>query len=75
MRMHVVTSVVFDSFRPYGLCRPLSMGFSRQEYWSALPCLSPGDLLHSGIELMSRMSPALAGAGVNSQPPVPLAKP
>ena len=29
-------------------CRPtgssLSMGFSRQEYWSGLPCLSPGDL-------------------------------
>ena len=26
------------------------MGFSRQEYWSGLPCLSPGDLLNSGIE-------------------------
>ena len=23
---------------------PLSMGFSRQEYWSGLPCLPPGDL-------------------------------
>ena len=29
---------------------PLSMGFSRQEYWSGLPFPSPGDLPHSGIE-------------------------
>ena len=28
----------------------LSMGFSRQEYWSGLPCLPPGDLSHSGTE-------------------------
>ena len=35
---------------------PLSMGFSRQEYWSGLPFPSPGDLPDPGIE-----SPALAG--------------
>ena len=29
---------------------PLSMGFSGQEYWSGLPCPSPGDLPDSGIE-------------------------
>ena len=29
---------------------PLSMGFSRQEYWSGLPCLPPGDLPGPGIE-------------------------
>ena len=29
---------------------PLSMGFSRQEYWSELPCLPPGDLSNPGIE-------------------------
>ena len=29
---------------------PLSMGFSRQEYWSVLPFPSPGDLLDSGVE-------------------------
>ena len=29
---------------------PLSMGFSRQEYWSGLPCPSPGDLPNPGIE-------------------------
>ena len=30
---------------------PLSMGFFRQEYWSGLPCPSPGDLSNPGIEL------------------------
>ena len=39
---------------------PLSMGFSRQEYWSRLPFLSPGDLPDPGIEPASRTSPALA---------------
>ena len=29
---------------------PLSMGFSRQEYWSGLPFLSPGDFPDTGIE-------------------------
>ena len=40
---------------------PLSMGFSRQEYWSELPFLSPGDLPNPGIEPVSLMSPVLAG--------------
>ena len=40
---------------------PLSMGFSRQEYWSELPCPPPGDLSHPGIEPASLTSPALAG--------------
>ena len=40
---------------------PLSMGFSRQEYWSGLPCLPPGDLPDPGIEPASVMSPAVAG--------------
>ena len=31
----------------------LSMGLSRQEYWSALPCPPPGDLPYPGIESMS----------------------
>ena len=30
---------------------PLSMGFSRQEYWSGLPCPPPGDLLTQGSHL------------------------
>ena len=32
---------------------PLSMGFSRQEHWSGLPCPSPGDLPDPGVEPMS----------------------
>ena len=39
----------------------LSMGFSRQEYWSGLPCSPLGDLPNPGIEPASPMSPALAG--------------
>ena len=39
---------------------PLSMGFSRQEYWSRLPCRSPGDLPNSGIKPPSFTSPVLA---------------
>ena len=42
-------------------CRaPLSMGFSRQEYWSGLPFLSPGDLPDPGMQTGSLMSPELA---------------
>ena len=40
---------------------PLSMGFSRQEYWSGLPFPSPGDLSNPGIKPESLMSPALVG--------------
>ena len=40
---------------------PLSMGFSRLEYWSGLPFPSPGDLPIPGIESVSLTSPALAG--------------
>ena len=39
---------------------PLSMGFSRQEYWSGLPSPPPGDLPDPGIEPAFLMSPALA---------------
>ena len=45
---------------------PLSMGFSRQEYWSGLPFPSPEDLPDPGIELMS---PALAGGFLTTKPP------
>ena len=37
---------------------PLSMGFSRQEYWSGLPYPPPGDIPDPGIEPVSH---ALAG--------------
>ena len=47
---------------------PLSMGFSRQEYWSALPFPHPGDLPDPGIILVSPMSPALAGGYFTTVP-------
>ena len=40
---------------------PLSMGFSRQNYWSGLPCPPPGGLPDWGIKPAALMSPALAG--------------
>ena len=49
----------------------LSMGFSRQEYWSGLPCPPPGDLSDPGIKPVSPISPALA----DSSPQVPPGKP
>ena len=39
---------------------PLSVGFSKQEYWSGLPHPPPGDLPNPGVEPASLMSPALA---------------
>ena len=47
----------------------LSTGFPRQEYWSALPFLTPGDVPDSGIEPTSLKSPALAGRLFNTEPP------
>ena len=40
---------------------PLSLGFSRQEYWSGMPCPPLGDLSDPGIKPMSLVFPALAG--------------
>ena len=44
---------------------PLSMGFSRQEYWSGLPCPPPGDRPNPGIQ---PASPALAGGFFTTEP-------
>ena len=44
----------------------LSVGFSRQEYWSGLPFPSPGDLPNPGIE---PRSPALEADALTSEPP------
>ena len=40
---------------------PLSLGFSRKEYWSGLPCPPPGELPDPGVEPVSLMLPALSG--------------
>ena len=41
---------LFVNLRTVARQAPFSMGFSRQEYWSGLPCLPPGDLPDPGIK-------------------------
>ena len=55
-----VCSVMSDSVTPWTAAHqaPLSVGFSRQEYWNGLPSPSPGDLPEPGIKPTSL---ALAG--------------
>ena len=50
---------------------PQSMEFSRQEYWSGLPFLSPGDLPDPGIE---PKSPTLQADALPSEPPKSLSR-
>ena len=56
-------SVVSDCVPPHGLYvahqAPLSMEFSRQEYWNGLPFPTSGDHPNSGIKLSSPVSPTL----------------
>ena len=48
---------------------PLSMGFSRQEYWSGLHFLLQGFFPNPGIKSTSLVSPALAGRFFTTEPP------
>ena len=60
-------SVVSGSLKPHGPTRFLCpWGFSRQEYWSGLPCPLPEDLPSPGIE---PRSPALQADSLPSEPP------
>ena len=61
-------SVVFNSANSWTVAQqaPLSMGFSRKEYWSGLPFPSPGDLPDPGIK---PRSPALQADSLPSEPP------
>ena len=58
-----VCSVMSDSAiqRTVAYQAPLSMEFSRQEYWSGLPFPNPGDLFNLGIKPTSLESPVLVG--------------
>ena len=62
-------SVVSDSLQSHGL-QPVRLlcpwGFSKQEYWSGLPCLPPGDLPNVGIK---PRSPSLQADSLPSEPP------
>ena len=55
-----VASVVSDSVQPHRRQAPPSLGFSRQEHLSGLPCPPPGDLRNPGTEPEYLTSPALA---------------
>ncbi|XDA79538.1 hypothetical protein R6Z07F_009548 [Ovis aries] len=65
-------SAVSDSFvTPQTVAHqaPLSMEFSRQEYWSGLLFPTPGDLPNPGIKHMSPESPTSAGGFFTAEPP------
>ena len=47
---------------------PLSMGFSRQEYWTGWPCPPPRNLPDPGIEPVSLVSPTLEGGFFATRP-------
>ena len=67
--LNVSHSIMSDSFAtPWTLAHqaPLSVEFSRQEYWSGWPFSSPGDLPNSGMEAGS---PALWADSLPSEPP------
>ena len=67
--LSVITNVVvFAAATPWTvpLQTPLSVEFSRQEYWSGLPFPSPGDLPDPGIE---SGSPTLQADSLPSEPP------
>ena len=65
-----VASVVSDSATPWTAVHsvPLSMGFSRHEYWSGLPCPSPGKLPDPGIEPHLSGAPRLQADSLPSEP-------
>ena len=69
--MCVSHSVMSDSVTTWTVVfqAPLPMEFSRQEYWSGLPCRSPGDLPNPGIE------PRFPALQVDSLPTEPPRKP
>ena len=48
---------------------PLTMRFSRQEYWCGMPCPPPGDHPNPGIKPVFLMSSALAGGSLPQVPP------
>ena len=68
MAASAVCCCVSDFATPWTVAHqaPLSMGFSKQEYWSGLPFPSPGDLPHPGTESESLTS---AGRFFTTAPP------
>ena len=73
-------SVMSDSLWPHGLLTRLlcPWGFSRQEYWSGLPCPPPGDIPNTGIKPRGQTriscSSCIAGGFFTAEPPLPAPK-
>ena len=67
--MKVAQSCLFVTPWPVARQAPLSIEFSRQEYWSGLPFPSLGDLPNPGIKSAYPASPALAGGFFTTEPP------
>ena len=67
MKVKVLVTQSCPAVSPWTLAHqaPLSMEFSRQEYWSGFPFPSPGNILDPGIEPAYPVTPALQ---VNSSP-------
>ena len=67
IKVCISLSIMSDSLEPHGL-QPSRLlcpwGFSKQEYWSGLPCPPPGDLLNPGIE---PRSPTLQADSLQSE--------
>ena len=67
MQLCINYACVFSHFPLFGTLKTVAhqvslfLGFSRQEYWSGLPCPRPGDLPNPGMEPMPLVSLALAG--------------
>ena len=71
MQPNVQSSIIYNSQDMGGIQVPINrqidkedilfMGFSRQEYWSRLPCPPPGELPNPGIEPTSLIFPSLTG--------------
>ena len=61
-KVFVSYSITSDSATPWTVsCQtPLSIEFSRQQYWSGLPCSPPGDLPDPGMKPSYLVPPALA---------------
>ena len=66
---------LFETLWAVALQAPLSMGFSRQEYWRGLSFPSPGDLPDQGIEPPSLTSPAVAAGFFSTITAKPICSP
>ena len=68
MPSYFICVQLFVTLQTVALEVPLSVGFSKEEYWIGLPCPPPGDLPNPGIKSTSLMFSALAGGFFTTSP-------